>query len=79
MNDALKIFGIAALVAVAFIVAWLVAVLRDGRRLRGMRHISGPRISPETMRRIVERYEKEVERDDDTRAYPASDVPGREP
>ena len=35
MRDALVIFGIAALVAVAFIVAWLVAVLRDGRRLRG--------------------------------------------
>ena len=75
MRDALVIFGIAALVAVAFTVAWLVAVLRDGRRLRGMRY-STTAISPETMRRIVE----EVERDDDsTQVYPLGDVPGREP
>ena len=62
MNDALKIFGIAALVAVAFTVAWLVAVLRDGRRLRGMRY-SRTAISPETLRRVIEEVERDEELD----------------
>ena len=77
MKDVLVILGIAAIVAVAFIVAWLVAVLRDGRRLRGAGvRYSRTAISPETRRRIIEEVERD---DDDTRAYPASDVPGVEP
>ena len=90
MRDALVIFGIAAIVAVAFIVAWLVAVLRDGRRLRGMRH-STTAISPETLRRIVEEVEASRTSwhgaygpdgdDDSTKTMPivTGDVPGVEP
>ena len=73
----MTIFIIAlGVVAIAFVI-WLVAVLRDGRRLRGMGvHYSRTAISPETLRRIIE----EVERDDDsTKVYPLGDVPGVEP
>ena len=67
MRDALVIFGIAALVAVAFCVAWLVAVLRDGRRLRGMRY---------RLRPFIEEVERDAD-DDETKTMPivTGDVP----
>ena len=79
MNDALKIFGIAALVAVAFTVAWLVAVLRDGRRLRGMGHWEPPPPEHPNCRCQLYAVGPAEADDDSTQVYPLGDVPGVEP